>query len=44
MTFTPIKQDRSLPSAYIFDIDRTRCVQMYRESGITCFQVAEGNF
>ena len=28
---------------WVFE-DRTRCVQMYRESGITCFQVAEGNF
>jgi len=28
---------------WVFE-DRTRCVQMYRESGMTCFQVAEGNF
>ena len=24
--------------------DRTRCVKMWREEGLTCFQVAEGDF
>jgi hypothetical protein len=28
---------------WVFE-DRTRCVQMYRESGMTCFQVADGNY